>query len=93
MSSEQSHHFSSQLFQSNLPLGDGPPASALNLTDPSAAQSDIANFTLDETNTEAMTAANEQEKLNGYVAVVVVVMTCSYCHYRDVVVSLLLGDC
>ena len=52
-----------------LPLGDGPPASALNLTDPSAAQSDIANFTLDETNTEALTAANEQEKHNGYVAV------------------------
>ena len=63
------HGFCLFLFWFAPSSGDGPPASALNLTEPSANQSDMANFTLDETNSEALAATNEQEKQNGYMRI------------------------
>lgn len=45
--------------------GDGPPASALNLTDPSASPTDVGDFTLDETHAEVATSATDADKENG----------------------------
>jgi len=45
--------------------GDGPPASALNLTDPSASPTDVCDFTLDETHAEAAASGIDADKENG----------------------------